>query len=383
MNNLQTQNHLYHVPYPDDEIDLFELTEKLFAQKWLIIAITAIATVIAVIAAFKLPASYTTEAVLNEPSSADIAVWNSNASFIASHSEGNSSEYLSTSAAYQLYLKYLTSPAARRYAFENSSLATPDETSTPDQKTLAAQYQAFSNNLSIAKDKNDNRTNIQYSASSPEESASIINEILLPYAHNQFVTSLYENFQAQVNIKKIQLKSQINHLESNFISNNRLRQTELKEALAQAQAAGITELRTNEVNATLLDSASYLLGEKLLKSRIDAIDNRTEKYRFYSRPDADNSADKPYIRGVASRVYQLEQLEKLNPDFATITPAKIEQAAVVPASPSKPNKKLIVVLGFMLGLMAGVFLALIRIALKNRKERQQAADHNPQVMAGQ
>ncbi|WP_257255450.1 LPS O-antigen chain length determinant protein WzzB [Endozoicomonas sp. SESOKO3] len=380
MNNLQTPNDLYHNPYPDDEIDLFELVEKLFAQKWLIIAITTLATAIAVVTAFKLPVSYTTEAVLNEPSSADIAAWNSNVFLIASNSNNSGSGYLSTEEAYQLYMKYLTSPAARRYAFQESSLA--DNTSTPDPEMLAAQYQAFSNNLAITTDKGDSRTKIRYSSHSPEESASIVNEILLPYAQDRFLNHMNENFQAQIDIKKKQIISHINRLESNFISYNKLRLTELREALAQAQAAGITELRTSEVNATILDGAPYLLGEKLLKSRVDAINNRIEKYRFYSIPETENSTEKPYIRGVSGRVYQLEQLEKLDPDFSSMIPAKIEQPAVVPASPSIPNKKLIVVLGAMLGLMAGVFLALIRIALKSREEKKRAADHNVPSMVG-
>ncbi len=384
MNNLQTPNQLYHDPYPDDEIDLFELAEKLFAQKWLIIVITTLATAIAVIAAFKLPVSYTTEAVLNESSPANIAAWNSNVFLIASNGESKDSEHLTTEEAYQLYLKYLTSPAARRYAFQKSSLANTasDNSSTPDQKMLAAQYKAFSDNLAITTGKNDNRTNIRYSSSNPEESASIINEVLLPYAQERFVKNMHENFHAQVEITKKQIKSHIDRLESNFISYNRLRLTELKEALAQAQAAGITELQTSQVNATIIDGATYLLGEKLLKSGVDAVSSRIEKYRFYSRPNAEDSAEKPYIRGVSSRVYQLEQLEKLDPDFSTMIPAKIEQPAIVPVSPSKPNKKLIVVLGAMLGLMAGVFLALIRIALKNREEKKRTADHNSLSMVG-
>ncbi len=385
MNNLQTPNQLYHSPYPDDEIDLFELMEKLFAQKWLIIAITFVAAAIATITALLLPSSFSTEAVINEPSSANIAAWNSNITYIASHSENKASDqYLSTEEAYQLYLKYLTSPMARRYAFQKSSLAglASENASAIDKTALAGQYQTFSADLSITTDKNNNRTKVRYSSKDPEESTYIINQVLLPYAQDQFLKNLNENFQAQVKTKKRQLTSQIKRLESNFISYNRLRLAELEEALAQAQAAGITQLRTNEVNATILDGATYLLGEKLLKSRIDAINKRAEKYRFFSTPQTEDNAQKPYIRGVSSRVFELDQLDNLEPDFSSMIPATIEQPALVPVFPSKPNKKLIVALGVILGLMAGVFLALIRIALNNRKERQKEADHSYPIVAG-
>ncbi|WP_062266397.1 Wzz/FepE/Etk N-terminal domain-containing protein [Endozoicomonas arenosclerae] len=385
MKNLQPHSSIYHNPYPDDDIDLFELMEKLFDQKWLIIGITSLSLLISVIVAFKLPLSFSAKAVLNEPSSANIAAWNSSASQIALQNDAKDSDkYLSTEEAYTIYLKYLTSPTASRYAFERSNLARPasEDKSSLTEQELSANYQTFTANLAISRDNNTSRTEIQYSSEKPEESALIINQALLPYAREQFIENMNENFRAQVRIKKKQLLAQIKRLESNFISYNRLRLTELEEAFAQAQAAGITELRTSDVNATILDSATYLLGEKLLKSRIDAVKKRAEKYRFYSRQQTQSNTDKPYIRGVASRVYEINQLDNLDPDFSSMMPASIEQPALVPVFPSKPNKKLIVTLGGILGLIAGIFLALIRIALANRKERQKVADQNYSVMAG-
>lgn len=46
---------------------------------------------------------------------------------------------------------------------------------------------------------------------------------------------------------------------------------------------------------------------------------------------------------------------------------RIDQVAVEPANPIKPNKKLIVAIGIMLGGMLGVFVALIRSMIRKRK----------------
>ncbi|WP_161787315.1 Wzz/FepE/Etk N-terminal domain-containing protein [Endozoicomonas numazuensis] len=384
MNNPLTPNSLYHNHYPDDEIDLFELVEKLFSHKWLILASTLTALFAAALIAFMLPKSFTSVAIINESPEASFAAWNSSTPFIPNQVKGSdkgsqqTDNYLTPDKAYQLYLKYLTSPATSRYAFKQSLLAMPDpETGQPqDKKSLAANYQAFLSNLSISSDKSTKRTQIHYTSDNPEETARVINTIILPYAREQFNQTMQADFSAQVRVQHQKLKTQIEHLESNFVSSNSLRLTELDEALTQARAAGLTELRATEVNATILNGATYLLGEKLLKSRIDVIRNRTEKYRFYSNPKLEEDASKPYIKGVSGRVFELKQLNSLKLDFSAMTPATIEQPALVPVSPTKPNKKLIIALGGILGLMAGVFLALIRIAINNRKERQKIAGHN-------
>ena len=64
-----------HTPYPvhDDEIDLFELAENLWQQKWMIISITLVVTLIATAVAFMISPTYKSKAIISETSAAALA----------------------------------------------------------------------------------------------------------------------------------------------------------------------------------------------------------------------------------------------------------------------------------------------------------------------
>ena len=65
MSNLTPNSDpLLQSPYPDDEIDLKELFMVLWSGKWLISAITGVATVVSVVSALMLPNIYTANALL-------------------------------------------------------------------------------------------------------------------------------------------------------------------------------------------------------------------------------------------------------------------------------------------------------------------------------
>jgi chain length determinant protein (polysaccharide antigen chain regulator) len=62
---------------------------------------------------------------------------------------------------------------------------------------------------------------------------------------------------------------------------------------------------------------------------------------------------------------------KINPESVRVV--RVDQIAEVPVSPVKPKKALIVAVAAVLGLMLGVFIALIRQAVKKRKAAQAEA----------
>ena len=51
----------------EDEIDLFELFQKLYQEKWLILGITAITTLIAILVSFLIPKTYKAEVFFEIP----------------------------------------------------------------------------------------------------------------------------------------------------------------------------------------------------------------------------------------------------------------------------------------------------------------------------
>ncbi len=376
----------YSATYRDDEIDLFDLAGKLFSQKLLVLSIAALITALAVAVALVLPKSYTTSSIINTPSHNSLNAWNSRINLlqkISGDSSRISSLYISREDSYKDFQRFLTSPATKRSAFEQSALYSypSSEGSTADQKTIEGRYKGFLKKLSVSTEKNGFRTTISYSSRNPEESAHLINELIIPGAQFQYIKSLKSSYTSSIKTVEKQLLMEIKSQEDNFKSTNLQRLAELKEALSGAEAGGIEELRTSEITPTVLESASYLLGSKILKSRIDTLNNRLEQYRFYSLDNSSSTANKPYINGVDSLVFQLKQLNLLKVDFDAIQPYTLEQAAPIPLSPSKPKKTLIVAIGLILGLMLGVFVALLRIAIQGRKERLEQADPMQKLMA--
>nr|WP_228550547.1 Wzz/FepE/Etk N-terminal domain-containing protein [Endozoicomonas sp. OPT23] len=387
---------LIHTVSHDDEIDLFELAENLYKQKLFIIFISVLATVLSVAVALMLPESYTTHAVVNIPPQGSLNTWNSHISRLQRTSESSTEEkekqqehplfknlYIGQETSYRDFQRFLTSPATKRSAFKQSALfrMPTNEGAAPDEKAVEGRYKNFLKKLSVSVEKKGSRTTVSYSSRKAEESARVINDLLIPQAKAQYIASLKDSYLSSVDTVKKQLLTEIKRKEARFKSANQQRLTELQEALKGAIAGDIKELRTSEITPTVLNNASYLLGSKILKSRIDTVSNRLDQYRFYSLENAGTATQKAYISGVDSLVFQLKQLNLLKVDFDAIQPYTLEQAAPVPVLPSKPKKTLIVAIGLILGLMLGVFAALLKIAIRGRKERLEQADQMQKLMA--
>ena len=398
---MQMPDNSYPAHYRDDEIDLFDLAGKLFNQKLLILSIAALITLLAVTVALVLPKSYTAQATVNLPSSGSLSAWNSKVdqlAYISSSSSpagntmileedaGIEALRLNPEDSFDTFLQYLTSPATKKYTLEHSELSD----STPGKKSpqeLQAQYAKLERQLSISTARNETRTKISYSNADPELSALLINDYIISYAEQQYRESLIKLFNTKKDSIKEQLLLQIRTLESSFKATNHVELAQVKEALLQARAEGIQELRVDEITPTVINNARYLLGENLLESKVQALQNREKQYNYFALPNSQPLEDKPfseykpYIVGVSELVLQLNQLTKLSIDLQSFRPYTLEQSAEIPAFPSKPKKTLIVAIGLMLGLMLGVFAALLKIAIQGRKERLEQADQMQKLMA--
>lgn len=98
----------------------------------------------------------------------------------------------------------------------------------------------------------------------------------------------------------------------------------------------------------------YYLGYRLLEAERKALDERR--------------SNDPFINGLRDLQEKVSLLTSYNisiEDFATV---RLDQAASV-GEKIKPKKSLILAVAGVLGLMLGVFVALIKIAVAKRKER--------------
>ncbi len=359
-----------HNYYPDNnEIDLFELISRLYREKRTILLSTMVFSLLAISIAYLLPKTYQAEAILSPANPSQLN------SIKIITSQLNSNYAVSPESVFDDFEKQLTSQYTLEYVFQNTALAAAAKADTNSRIALTLAKKEFKKNLSIHFDKTSNtpRISIKYNATNQDESARVINELLIPYAQEVVLKTIKENIDASAVIAKKRLDIEIRRLESNFKSNNQLRITELNEALDQAIAAGIPKADIQDISPTLIEEAAYLLGEKILRSRIKLFHEKISKYKFYTQNSPESDDLKPYIRGVADKIYQLERLDQLTVDYSQIQPVLMEQEAVPPAIAIKPKKSIIGLIGIILGGMIGLFIALMKIAVQNRRERIEQA----------
>ncbi|MGK0249219.1 MAG: chain length determinant protein (polysaccharide antigen chain regulator), partial [Oleispira sp.] len=149
-----------------------------------------------------------------------------------------------------------------------------------------------------------------------------------------------------------------------YFGNKIRRILELKEATSIALAVGQEDpvYRNMDLVGGQLPPL-YMLGSKAIKAEIKALTSREEI--------ALNLAlgEDHFIAGLPQLLLQIEALQALEIDFSKIRLARIDEVAVVPVSPIKPRKLVIMALALVAGLFAGLFMALIVAAFGKHKIR--------------
>jgi LPS O-antigen subunit length determinant protein (WzzB/FepE family) len=485
-------------PQYDDEIDLYELWQTIWSQKWLIVNLTTIVTVIAGLYAINMTPTYQSEASLLLPSSAQID------SIRLSELSGFNLERPTQESVHQTYLENLTSSEAIMYLvnLEKHQAFLQNDLQLSEKQA----YDFLRKNLSITTPETSQKqvfqlleTRISFQASSPNISYEILSDFLNASAalttkeiRNNLLTSIdfeisrlfseYEQENARVNreieseikrleeddlesktvlLQKFELENQrinreiqaeIKRLEEADIEqkenlteqikllrdkaklDREFRIARLKADLKIAQALGIEtpvnpfdyNRQANNVSRVDINSQTpsrYWLGTKALTQEIGSLEQRISDDPFISElPDLlrqlkalnvnqrierlknrqDNFPFSEELRTIQAKLNQLDEeniriltlknrtdnfpfsdslrslhnkLEVLNEAKTKIEQAdfnvfRVAQLPMVPEKPIKPNKQLIVAVALVLGGMLGVFIALIRGAVRKRKQMQ-------------
>ncbi|WP_053105936.1 GNVR domain-containing protein [Thiopseudomonas alkaliphila] len=77
--------------------------------------------------------------------------------------------------------------------------------------------------------------------------------------------------------------------------------------------------------------------------------------------------DELFLADLAAIHAELAKLKSIEINWDNVKLARFDQLAVTPRSAIKPKKSLIVAMGALLGGMLGVFIALIKAAIRKRK----------------
>ena len=122
--------------------------------------------------------------------------------------------------------------------------------------------------------------------------------------------------------------------------------------------AELTELEARE------DDRPYTARAREIEKQLQLLENnRTVEYL---RKRTDFAAYAPQAAEIEAEIEKLESF--LERDFSGLRIARVDQIASPPSQPVAPRKRIILAVAVLLGLMLGVFVALVRNAVLNRRE---------------
>ncbi|WP_430462906.1 Wzz/FepE/Etk N-terminal domain-containing protein [Thalassolituus sp. LLYu03] len=350
---------------PADEIDLFDLVDDI-KDKWYWLAGTVVsALLLAVAYALLATPVFQTEVVLKQVSDADLLQLN----------QPRLREVFGVAADKDLVTPEKAFKEVRAKALSVSSMrGFYEKLLESDNQDLKAMI--F--NPQITHEQNFARFTGRFSHSDPVskdtdlflgvkldlENAQLASDVLNEYIQfvcDQFKTKKTEEIGLQLNAKLDLWRLDAEQKRSQYFAQKQRTLFDLNEA-AQV-AASIKQqqpLYSGERVAVGSTPPLYMMGEKALRAQIQQLENRSA-----GNEDA-------YINGLPELLWKIDAVEKTAIQWAEVRFVDVDQKAIVPLKPIKPKKKLVVALGAVGGLFAGILFALLAAAQSRRRERKAA-----------
>ena len=340
----------------DNEINLFELIESLWKERVLIIAITAVITLIGLSYAISTPATYEARVEILPPSMTDIAeLYKFDVLGTAKLKPQSQSQvfidFISILKSNQFRKKFLQEEGVMESLFKKE---------TTQQQVLTDLDNMIK--LEVVSKKKPNKASLKFQYKDSDLAAKSANQ-LVDLAIELYRTSILLEFNS---IKDQKIK-QLNNKKSSLIAiyENRLDQeiSKLKEAYLIAKKLDIIEPRESRDKTLKTRSRSYVVTEEMrylysqgtraLNAEIETVTQRKKKLSM--------------VEGLIDIEQQLSLLNTVSFDASKVNPITIDLAAETPERHIKPKRTLTVLLSGVIGGFLAIILVLIRNAVRNRK----------------
>ncbi len=345
------QQDKYHSIHPyEDEISLIDIWRVLVKQKLWIFSITIIATIGAIIIALLLPRVYKAEAVILPPHSKDIEALN-----ITDVNE------VTVEDVYQEMIRNLQSRSLRRSYFDDHNLVNSLAPKKEQGSSKDEVFKKFFNEkiaLRFGQKKESDFITITMEGKDPGLIAECLNG-LVTLTNDYTIRNFIQGIEKKLEVLKTDLMNRIEILRNSAKQRRLDRIAVLEEALVIAKQLDFIEREKSATNfggGSAAQLPLYLAGVKELSAEKEMLQKRKNGDAFI-----------PNIRGMQEK---LEGLKQTVLDASLVQAVRIDQYAIPPKKPIKPKRKLIVLFGGIVGLMLGLFFAL----LKNSIEQQRIRD---------
>lgn len=340
-------------PYRSDEIDLVDLIKGLWAEKLLIAVCSLIVLSCAAAYAFLTPPVYETKASLLPPNMSDIAAYN------LGRDEKMGLKPFSVEDVYSIFTRSLSSESLRRSFFNEVYLPSVEGGDDVAQDRL---WRKFNEQLKISS-PNKQRPElweVQLQSEDPKLAAEWVNH-LIAQASAMTEYTMQRNVAGEIFTQAQAVERQIEALRQTAQQRRKDRIAVLNEALRIADSVGLENpqgtmwqtFSTTQSSSITDGSPLYLRGAKALRAELAVLEKR--------------ASDDPFIAELRSLQERLEFLKGIDVSPDNVAVFTLDSPALVPDTPVKPKKALVLAIGLVLGGMLGVFIALVRHMLRNRR----------------
>ncbi|SIR46953.1 LPS O-antigen chain length determinant protein WzzB [Pseudomonas flexibilis] len=337
----------------DDEIDLAELVKGLWAEKILIAVCTVLVFGCAAIYAFLTQPTYEARAILLPPNISDISGYN------LGRDEEKGLKPFSAQDVYDIFTRSLASETLRRRFFHEVYLPSVDNAEMYAQDQL---WKKLNEQLAI---RSPNKQRPEYwevylTSTAPALAAEWVN-YLVAQASEMTEEAMQRNVAGEIFTKAQAVERQIEALRHTARQRREDRIAALKEALRIADSVGLENAQgtmwqtfSTTQNSSITDgSPLYLRGAKAIRAELAVLESR--------------ASDDPFIPELRSLQERLEFLKGVDVSPENVAVFTLDSPALVPETPIKPKKALILAVGLVLGGMLGIFIALVRHMLRSRQ----------------
>jgi len=351
--------------FENDEIDLFELWNGLVQEKWTIVLSFVAAVILAGLYAFTATPVYKSTAYFLPPTVEDVQEMNALNLL-------TDKPFYQPPEVYENFIEHLKSRDVSQAIFNRFNLVElyVQELEQVDESQKVAvlnrAFDEFSKSIGVnlpKKNASGNQVSVDLSLErSPQETADILNALIV-LAQEKTAHQYFKDIQSEMSIRQQRLHDQVASLRKIEKERRLDRVVQLQEAANIARSLDLKEPMQIGPEVKYQGVANqglplYYLGYQLLEAELSALKSREN--------------DDPFIGELRGLQQKLSELQELKLDINKFGVVTVDQFALPAAKPIKPKKALILAVGGVLGLMLGVFVALIRRAVKNRKVEQKA-----------
>ncbi len=367
-----------------DEVDLIELIRTLWKKKLWIILSAFICTAIAAGYAFTAKEQWTSTAVIVAPRSTELGkLLSVRAEYARIIDDNDFSTGGLSNSLYGQFKHFLLSNDLKREFLSQSSLIknyTKDMTEEQREDYIENAISKYLVVHEVDPKKKDLTEldkiglKITFSAETPK----LAQAVLLDYVNfvNQFVLNqINKEFKLGFNLRLDALKFTKNQIEESLTEAKTVQVENLDKALNIAKKAGIRDF--SKGNSNNLSVPEYMLGEGRLNISDSKLADGTylfmlgEKY-LQAQLDIAKNTKIVYPVDYYSTERQLTKLTKLEPSLDNIGEVKSYYYLSSPDYPmikDKPKKLLILVIGFLIGLILSSFIILLSSLIQSTKKR--------------